>query len=316
MNVTIAIATHNRAREVEKTLRSLVRLEAGQTEYEVLLVDNNGTDDTAAVAAGLAPQFEGRLRYVREARPGLSHARNRAIDEARHEVIAYLDDDVDVAPSWLNALRAAYASGDVAGVGGRAYLVYPARRPRWLSDTREALLTRVELGPDRRPSGAGELYGVNLSFRKAWLIRSGGFRTDLGRVGTTLTGGEDCDMLERVASLGGLVLYEPGAVVGHRVPRGRLTRTWFWKRCYWGHVAVPRQWPDHRVCGYELVRSAWHVGLMTYRAVRAGIGHGPHSPECFDQVLDVASRLGTFTGLAREFRHRVRGSFATNPTGA
>src|SRR5205823_7376230 len=67
-----------------------------------------------------------------------------------------------------------------------AYLVYPGPRPRWLGESTEELLTKVELGPRRRPAGVGELYGVNLSFRKDWLLRAGGFRTDIGRIGTTL----------------------------------------------------------------------------------------------------------------------------------
>ena len=96
----------------------------------------------------------------------------------------------------------AYASGDVAGVGGRAYLVYPGPKPAWLGESIEGLLTKVELGPHRRPAGVDELYGVNMSFRKDWLRRAGGFRPDLDRVGTRLTGGGDDDMIRRVIGAG------------------------------------------------------------------------------------------------------------------
>src|SRR3954449_731537 len=147
MRVSIAIATYNRAGEVEKTLATLARLDtAGCPEHELLVIDNNGTAPTADVVGRMAPLFGGRLRYVREPRQGLSHARNRAIDEARYEVVAYLDDDVDTDPGWLRHLTAAYADGDVAGVGGRAYLVFPGPRPRWLGAAIEGLLTKVELG--------------------------------------------------------------------------------------------------------------------------------------------------------------------------
>src|SRR5437763_7944598 len=305
MNVSVAIATYNRAGEVERTLATLGRLDtAGCPEYEVLVVDNNSTDATAEVVGRMAPLFAGRLRYVREPRQGLSHARNRAIDEARFEVVAYLDDDVDVDPGWLANLCAAYAGGDVAGVGGRAYLVYPGRRPRWLGESVEGLLTKVELGPRRRPAGVDELYGVNLSFRKDWLRRAGGFRTDVGRIGGTLFGGEDDDMIGRVVALGGVMLYEPLAVVGHRVPPGRLSRKWFWKRCYWGGRSDPRVWPDRRVTGYELLRTTWHIGRMGWRAGWAGLRHGPGSAACFRQVLDVAIRAGIWAGLRRDLRPR------------
>lgn len=307
MNISIAIPTYNRSAEVEKTLRGLARVEAdGTPDYEVLVIDNNSTDSTPRVVQELAPLFGGRLRYVREERQGLNYARNRAIDEARYDVVAYLDDDVDVGPGWLRHLAAAYASGDIAGVGGRAYLVFPGPRPGWLGPAIEGLLTKVELGPDRRPAGVGELFGVNLSFRKDWLRRAGGFRLDLDRVGTCLLGGGDDDMVQRVVDLGGLLLYEPGAVVGHRVPPGRVTRKWFWNRCYWGHVGAPRVWPAEQLTAYQLLRATWHIGLMAGRAAAAGVRHGPRSAECFQQVLNVASRAGLWVGLAGELRRRGR----------
>lgn len=305
MRVTIAIATYNRAAEVEKTLAGLICLDTTDCpDHEILVVDNNSTDATRETVERWVPQFGDRLRYVREERQGLSHARNRAIDSAEYEVVAYLDDDVDVDPRWLKNLRDAYASGDVAAVGGRAYLVYPGSRPRWLGEQLEGLLTRVELGPDRRPAGVGELYGVNLSFRKDWLRRAGGFRTDIGRIGTTLFGGEDDDMIERVAALGGTILYEPGAVVGHRVPPGRLTRRWFWNRCYWGHVSEPRVWPDRLVSGYELLRTTWRAGRAAGRTVWAAMRHGPRSAVCFHHLLKTASRSGEWVGLVGELRRR------------
>ena len=72
MKVTVAIATYNRADEVEKTLETLTKLDAtGCPEYEILLVDNNSTDTTAEVVQRMAPRFDGRLRYVRENKQGL-----------------------------------------------------------------------------------------------------------------------------------------------------------------------------------------------------------------------------------------------------
>ena len=104
MNVSIAIATYNRAGELAKTLAGLALLDtAGCPDHEVLVIDNNSTDTTPEVVKQLASLFGGRLRYVREERQGLSHARNRAIEEAQFEIVAYLDDDVDVDPRWLQA---------------------------------------------------------------------------------------------------------------------------------------------------------------------------------------------------------------------
>jgi glucosyl-dolichyl phosphate glucuronosyltransferase len=305
MNVSIAIPTHNRAAEVEKTLVGLSRLDTtGCPDHEVLVIDNNSTDQTVEVVDRLAPLFDGRLRCVPEQRQGLNHARNRAIQEARYEIVAYLDDDVDVDPKWLWHLSDAYASGHVAGVGGRAYLVYPSPKPAWLGESIEGLLTKVELGPHRRPAGVDELYGVNVSFRKDWLRRAGGFRPDLDRVGTRLTGGGDDDMIRRVIALGGVMLYEPGAVVGHRVPPTRMRRGWFWNRCFWGGSTEPRLWPDEHVTVYQLLRATWHVGRLGWRAFRVGLWRGPRSADCFRQALNVANRSGRWVGLLDELWRR------------
>lgn len=306
MRVTVAIATYNRADEVERTLVTLARLDTdGCPDHEVLVVDNNSTDDTPDVVARFAPLFAGRLKYTRETRQGLSHARNTAMREAKYEIVAFLDDDVDVSSEWLRRLSAVFAEEDVATVGGRAFLVYPSERPKWLSEEIEGLLTKVELGEERRPARPDEVYGVNLSFRADWLRRAGEFRTDVGRVGNLLLGGEDSDMLERVAALGGRIVYEPGAVVGHRVPRTRLTRAWFWRRCFWGHMAGPRLWADRQLTALAFVRAVWRVGRIGWRCCVASLFHGPRSAVCFSQVLRVASELGCATGIFGELCRRL-----------
>jgi glycosyltransferase involved in cell wall biosynthesis len=305
MNVSIAIATYNRAAEVEKTLATLARLDtAGCPEYEILLIDNNSPDATAEVVNRFVPLFGGRLRYVREEKQGLSHARNRAIEEAKFEIVSYLDDDVDVDPNWLRCLCDAFAGGAVAAVGGRAYLVFPGPKPAWLGDAIEGLLTKVELGDARRPCLASEVYGVNMSFQKTWLLRAGGFRTDLGRVGTTLFGGEDADMLERVAALGGTIVYDPGAAVGHRVPPSRLRRRWFLSRCYWGNVSAAQLWPDERIGAYEFARMSWWVVRAAGGIIRPMVRHGPRSAACFAKILRLTLRLGLLAGLVSEIRAR------------
>src|SRR5262245_60987260 len=97
MGITITIQTYNRADEVRRTLWSLSKIDTrGVPPYEVLVVDNNSDDHTPSVVREFSSAFGSRLRYVSESRQGLSHARNRAITEARYEIVAFLDDDVEV----------------------------------------------------------------------------------------------------------------------------------------------------------------------------------------------------------------------------
>jgi glycosyltransferase involved in cell wall biosynthesis len=314
MRVTIAIATYNRADELRLTLESLSRIDGQDLEdWEILIVGNRCTDNTAAVAKSMAAAFGGRLRYVEEPRPGLSHARNRAVAESRFEVIAFLDDDVNVDRKWLNALASAYREENCAAVGGRAYLVYPGSRPRWLGDDIEGLLTKVECGSERRTATADELYGVNLSFRRDWIDRVGVFRADLGRVGTRLIGDEERELLERVTQAGGQLIYEPAAVVGHRVPTSRLQRRWFWSRSFWGGLGSSQLISAEELSFRSLLRPSLHIVRRTYYFVRECLRHGYASPEAFAQAARGVGYLGTWIGLARRLLHRLCGRGRTEP---
>jgi GT2 family glycosyltransferase len=298
MGITISIQTFNRADELRETLRTLASIDtSGVPEFEVLVIDNNSHDHTASVVEELSPAFRGHLRYVHEPQLGLSHARNRAIAEARYEIVAFLDDDVDIDVNWLRNLAAAFESGEYAVVGGRAYLVYPKARPAWLGERSEGFLTRVEHGPNARPARPNELYGVNLSVRKEWLERAGGFRTDLGRVGNCLLSDEETDLNQRIAEAGGKLLYEPAAIVGHRVPLSRLRRRWFWARCYWGTLGAARRIPDSQCASYDLLRATWWLSRAYWQAMCGLCAHGPGSEEFFYRSRILASRLGYWVGL-------------------
>jgi glycosyltransferase involved in cell wall biosynthesis len=298
MGISVTIQTYNRAEELRTTLRTLALVDSKDVaDYEVIIIDNNSSDHTPQVVSDLAPDFAGKLRYVREMNQGLSHARNRATAEARYEIVAFLDDDVNVDRNWLRNLTSAFESGDYAAIGGRAILAYPAARPAWLGDRAEGLLTKMDYGSERRRAGADELFGVNLSFKRGWLEELGGFRTDLGRVGNCLVGSEETDLLDRIVAAGGKLLYEPSAMVEHRVPASRLRRRWFWSRCYWGYRGQARMTAADQLRAFELLRLTWRLGRSVWSIIRAAVAHGPSSEECFHHTRVLASRWGYWVGV-------------------
>jgi glucosyl-dolichyl phosphate glucuronosyltransferase len=281
MKISVAIPTYNRAVELDLTLASLSTVAGNSVEGgEVLVVDNNSTDETREVVERWMTRFAGTLRYVLEKRLGLCFARNRAIAESNGEVIAFLDDDVDVDPDWLSALRGAYAGADCAAVGGRAYLVYPSEKPSWVGKDEETMLSRVELGDERRRALPGELYGLNLSIRKDWLEQVGGFRTDLDRVGNCLLSGGEKELLQRIETAGGQLWYEPRAVVGHRVPAERLRPEWFIMRRYWGLRSAIRMRRPGRT---EAIRQASRL-LPSLLRTGAGVWRRRLTDRCNDAV--------------------------------
>ena len=117
--MTVAICTRDRTEDLAICLDSLDRVD--YEDFEIVVVDNAPASDATRL---LVERRGGRVRYVREPRPGLDWARNRAIAEATGDVVAFADDDVTVDPGWLRALAAAFGTDEaVAAVTG---LVLPA----------------------------------------------------------------------------------------------------------------------------------------------------------------------------------------------
>ncbi len=241
MFLTVTIQTHNRAAVLAATLESLRDLRCpAQADYEIVVVNNNSTDATEEVIARYAAVLAPRLHGVFEARPGLSHARNRALHEARGDFVCFLDDDVKVDPGWLEAVAGAFAQYGAALVGGRSYLIFSGPRPRWLSERYEKLLSKLDYGNEPLVGTDKDLFGLNYSVRKDLALEVGGFDPQYGRVGRCLVSGEERDLQTRIQRAGGVVVYEPRAVVGHMVLPERLKPGWVLRRLFWDGVSAER----------------------------------------------------------------------------
>jgi GT2 family glycosyltransferase len=199
-------------------------------DYEVIVVDNR---------PGNVPPVDIRgVRVVREPQPGISAARNRGIEVATGEIIAFTDDDVVADRRWLRALAERFArEPDVAAVTG---VIVPLE----LETTAQVLFEQSRCGRDRRfnpltferfgrfrvlrrapengTEQVGSLYrtgefgpGANMAFRAAVLREMGGFDEALG-TGTPTCGGEDLAILVELLTAGHRLAYEPGAIIQHR----------------------------------------------------------------------------------------------------
>lgn len=268
--ISVVVCTRDRTALLERCLRSLLALE--YPAYEVIVVDNAPRDDATARLAAALP-----VRYVREPRPGLDRARNRGIAEARHDLIAFTDDDARADPGWLSALARAFADPEVAAVTG---LVAPAELETPAQEYFE--LAYGGMGKGRRPRTfrrermkPGELLaiqaagvGANMAFRRAVLAAAGGFDPALD-VGTPASGGGDLDMFHRVVAGGWTLRYEPAALVWHQHRRemaalfrqlrddGRSFGVYLIKR--WREGEVPRS----EVARFALLRwCPWLAGRI------------------------------------------------------
>src|SRR3954466_15759863 len=175
--------------------------------------------------------------FLSEPRPGLSHARNRALAwaaEAGADVLAFVDDDVMVDPGWDSALVARWdeAPADVACIGGPIRPRFSVPPPPWFSDGIAHVLTLLDRGPVVRAldPDAEAVYGANISFRVEPLQAVGGFDPALGHSGSRTFFGEEDEAQRALVRRGYRVRYVPDSGVEHVIPADRLTRGSFLRR--------------------------------------------------------------------------------------
>ncbi|MFE9650470.1 glycosyltransferase family 2 protein [Streptomyces sp. NPDC006365] len=165
---------------------------------------------------------------------GLSGARNTGVEAAVGDVVAFLDDDATAHPSWTDRLLTRYDDPAVVGVGGLIVPWWQTGRPAWFPPEFDWVVGCSYRGLPEEPSPVRNFIGANMSFRKDALLAVGGFRTDLGRVGTRPLGCEETELCLRISARrpGTVLLYEPSATVRHRVPETRARWAYFEQRCY------------------------------------------------------------------------------------
>jgi glycosyltransferase involved in cell wall biosynthesis len=242
-SASILIATYNRARLLEETLAAVQALaHPPACDVETIVVDNNSTDDTAAVVARAA-RGPLAIHYLREPRQGKSFALNRALSHASGDILVLTDDDVLPDGDWLARIVQDFREHEVTFVFGKVLPRWDAAPPADLL-TREAQdiwgpLALLDYGNDAasyRPEDTGQRLpiGANLAFRRSAVVAVGGWRTDLGKVNNTLTSGEDHEIFARLRRLGLYSgYYDPDVAVQHHVPPARLRRSYFRRWFFW-----------------------------------------------------------------------------------
>lgn len=231
MKVTVVLCTYNRCRSLAKTLESVSRsVVPDHVEWSVLVVDNNSHDETHSVVDQFRRRFPDRFHYHFEKQQGKSFALNSGVRESSSDVVAFIDDDVEVDPHWLGNLTRGLEGTTWMGVGGRILPELGFVAPNWLETS--GTYSLAPLAVFDRGSVACELaeapFGTNMAYRREMFTRHGGFRTDLGPLpGTDIRHNEDSEFGSRLLARGERFWYEPSAVVYHSVPQERVCKAYF-----------------------------------------------------------------------------------------
>jgi glycosyltransferase involved in cell wall biosynthesis len=231
MDISVIICTWNRAALLDQTLAEMrkLRVPAG-VEWELLVVNNNCSDDTDAVIARHAEHLP--IRRLFEGTPGKSHAANLAVAQARGDLLVWTDDDALVDPDWLaEYARAARKWPDVMYFGGPVEPWFAAEPPRWIRRNFAAFACAYatrEPGPDTRLMEPSEFpYGVNMAIRRRG-FEGVAFDTRVGPRFDTHVRGEDVLLVERFRQRGYRGLWVVSARLRHYIPRDRLTHKYIW----------------------------------------------------------------------------------------
>jgi glucosyl-dolichyl phosphate glucuronosyltransferase len=294
MIITVILCTYNRAHSLGTALESVLActLPPGD-DWEFIVVDNNSKDNTREIIQGFCRRHPERVRYLLETKQGLSNARNAGIAQARGEIIAFVDDDVEVSKNWLYDLTSSLRDGQWAGAGGRILPPKDFVPPPWLAlsgpwNQGGVLCAQFDFGDTPGELKDEAPYGTNMAFRKETFARHGGFRTDLGRCGEGLIGNEDTEFGKRLMAAGERLRYEPAAIVYHSIAEQRLNKRYF--RVWWfsfGRAQMREKGPRTKVLGipriyFSLPNIA--LRLIIPQIFKALLTRDPHERfrrECF-----------------------------------
>jgi glycosyltransferase involved in cell wall biosynthesis len=249
LDVSVIICTYNRGIMLRPALESLLAQDAGDVSFEVIIVDNNSTDDTKRIAQEFAAGREG-WTYVFEAQQGLSHARNAGVARARAPIVAFTDDDVRVATNWVSEIkRSLDAHPEVAFVGGKVFPRWNGTPPRWLTKLHWVPLAIVDHGDEPFYVDASRpwcMVGANLSIRTSMLREAGGFAPRFQRVKNAIGSTEDHELQFRLWRAGLRGMYVPALRVEADVQQDRLRKAYH-RRWHAGHARFSAMMGTERI---------------------------------------------------------------------
>jgi glycosyltransferase involved in cell wall biosynthesis len=322
LGVTIAIPCHNSAKLLPTTLEHLREQQVPPAlPWEVIVIDNASTDDTAEVAHSCWRGFENApLRVVHEPHLGSGNARWRGLASAKHEIVSFLDDDNWAAPDWV-AVASQVLSEDrsLAAVGPIINPVFEVQPPPWFDEfagyyaiVRESELARRKFR-DQWIAGAGYTLRREAGER---LLALGFTPSCSGNVGTRHNGGEDLELTFALRSLGYRLAIESRLRLEHFLPKGRLS--WRYLRhlartygasyvtleAYMSDARLERSQPAFkRTWWWQLLRTARMLGSSERRWVWAWLFSRREGDW---NVINGEDAIGRMVGLTN-----LRGEYAT-----
>jgi glycosyltransferase involved in cell wall biosynthesis len=227
--VSIVICCYNSSQRLPRTLEHLAAQQVPSgLDWEVLVIDNASTDDTSGAAfAAWSASAPAPIRVVAEPRAGTGYARRRGFDEAKYEIVSFIDDDNWACNNWVqHVAELMEAHPEVGACGGKNEAVTDGELPSWFSRFQAVYAVGAQqqhAGPIRGPWST--LWGAGMSVRQsAWrqLCDEGFSPCVTGRQGASLVSGEDDEISLALRLRGWTLWYDPQLFMSHYLPPRRL----------------------------------------------------------------------------------------------
>jgi GT2 family glycosyltransferase len=276
-DVTVIVHTRNRAGHLAEVLDRLGGQQThGTFAYDVLVVDNGSTDGTRDLLEQRRPTFPVPLRSIHEARPGRPWALNAGLAAAGAPILAFTDDDTVPEPSWLHALWSCLVEEGADAATGRVLPLWLGVRPAWLTDEAFREIGRLgclDHGPRRLRSSRQEScrwLTSNLALRRDAARRLGGWDVRLRYH-------QDTEYYHRALAAGLSIVYEPAAVVRHKIGPERLTPAYFRRRRRHGgrYRALEAGWRRRHLWSIMPLRLYARIGRFAWEWLRSSLRREP-----------------------------------------
>lgn len=231
--ISIIICSFNRADYIIDAVESMRNQTLPAGEFEVLVVDNNSTDNTGDLVRKYIkknPEFQ--LHYLEEKEQGASFARNTGARKAKGTLLCFMDDDACAEPSYLEVIKKFFLQHPGAtALGGRIIPRYIPTEPKWMSHYVSSMVGNFNYSKQVKEFKKGRYpLESNMVVRKEDFLLIGGFNTMLpGVKGTLRIGGEGKEFFLRLQATGKKIYYHPDAVVHHVVEVKKLTPAYLYR---------------------------------------------------------------------------------------
>lgn len=224
--ISVIVCTYNRDKYLYKALSHIVSNDYPADDYEIILVNNNSTDNTLAEAERFKLVYPNiNITIVTELQNGLSFARNRGIAESKGDFLVFLDDDTAIGSNYLRNLSKNLAKHpDTIAFGGKVVPIFETGMPKWVSCWTMPLFAVTDKG-DGTLTFKGKSYpvGANMGVKRSAFEKYGTFDTQLGRKRDMLLGGEEKDFFYRLKADNQKIYYFGNISVEHLIPETRTT---------------------------------------------------------------------------------------------